>query len=276
MEPSASWWRRRNGAGAMRLGTASTLLDQAKQLNAEEHRQWWHGFWNSVGLMKLSSADRSAEYFENLRAINLFTAAAESRDRFPGSQAGIGDLFSSFNDHHQWGPSAYWHWNLRMQVSANLGAGMAAFNEPYFNLYNDNLDAIAHWTREHMDGRPGICVPETMRFNGAGYENETWNKSAGINCTADGQPYYNARTISTGAEVALWAWQQYQFTDSKEFLEEHYPLMREAAQFLLSYARRGPDGTLYTYPSNAHESHWDVRNPTDGYLGDACAVSRFD
>lgn len=254
---AAPEWR-----GGDALGTASSLITKAMSLQAEDHRGWWHSFWSSVALLKLSSPDRSAEYFENLRIIDLFTTAAESRDRFPGSQAGIGDLFSSFRDDHHWGPSAYWHWNLRMQVSANLGAGMARFNEPYFNLYNDNLDAIAHWTRAHMNGRPGICIPETMRFNGPGYENESWLKSPGINCTADGRPYYNARTISTGAEVALWVWQQYLYTDDRVFLESYYPLMRNAAQFLLAYARRDAKGKLYTYPSNAHESNWDVRNPT--------------
>lgn len=254
---AAPEWR-----GGDALGTASTLLNKALSLTVENHRNWWHSFWASTALLKLSSPDHHAEYFENLRMIDLFTTAAESRDRFPGSQAGIGDLFSSFGDSHQWGPSAYWHWNLRMQVSANLGAGLAQFNEPYFNLYNDNMDAIAHWTREHMNGLPGICVPETMRFNGAGYENESWLKFAGINCTAYGRPYYNARTISTGAEIALWVWQQYLYTDDVSFLESHYPLMRNAAQFLLAYARRDSNGTLYTYPSNAHESNWDVRNPT--------------
>jgi len=254
---AAPEWR-----GGDAFGTASALLNKALSLTAEDHRNWWHSFWASAALLKLSSPDHHAEYFENLRMIDLFTTAAESRDRFPGSQAGIGDLFSSFGDNHQWGPSAYWHWNLRMQVSANLGAGLAQFNEPYFNLYNDNMDAVALWTREHMNGLPGICVPETMRFNGAGYENETWLKFSGINCTANGRPYYNARTISTGAEVALWVWQQYLYTDDLSFLESNYPLMRNAAQFLLAYAHKDSDGTLYTYPSNAHESNWDVRNPT--------------
>jgi hypothetical protein len=251
-------WRGGNDA----LSVVSGLLEVAKGRTATEHRKWWNGFWNSVGVIKLTSLDGSAEYFESLRMIDLFTTAAESRDRLPGSQAGIGDLFSSFKDDHHWGPSAYWHWNLRMQVSANLGAGMATYNDPYFNLYNDNLDAIAHWTREHMGGRPGVCIPETMRFNGTGYENETWLKSPGINCSADSRPYYNARTISTGAEVALWVWQQYEYTDSKEFLESHFPLMRSAVQFLLAYAKRDRNGQILTYPSNAHESSWDVHNPT--------------
>ncbi len=242
--------------------TGMDLLGQAKKKSAEAHRDWWHAQWAKTDMMRMSSSDHAAEYMENLRMIDLFTTVAESRDRFPGAQAGIGDLFSSFKDFHYWGPSSYWHWNLRMQVSANLGSGLAEYNEPYFNLYNDNLDNIAKWTRDHMGGRPGICIPETMRFNGPGYENEFWLKSQGISCSQDSRPYYNARTISTGAEVALWVWQQYQTTDDRLFLETHYKLMHDAAVFLLSYAKKDANGKLYTYPSNAHESNWDVRNPT--------------
>jgi alpha-L-fucosidase 2 len=248
--------------GGDAISTSSTMFEMAKSLGSDKHRAWWNQLWNSVDLLRLYSSDHTAEYFENLRMIDIFTTVAESRDRFPGSQAGIGDLFSSYKDSHYWGPSSYWHWNLRMQVSANFGAGLAQFNEPYFNLYNDNLDNVAHWTREHMGGRPGVCIPETMRFNGPGYENEFWLKSQGISCSEDSRPYYNARTISTGADVALWVWQQYQFTDDRAFLESHYKLMREAVRFILAYAKHDGAGRLYTYPSNAHESNWDVLNPT--------------
>jgi hypothetical protein len=194
--------------------------------------------------------------------IDIFTAAAESRDRFPGSQAGIGDLFSSIRDEHSWGPSAYWHWNLRMQVSANLGAGVFALNDSYFRLYQENLGNILDWTRLHMGGRPGACVPETMRFNGRGYENETWIPAPAMNCAEDFHPYYNARTLSTGAEVSLWIWQQYLFTDDLEFLRRNYPVMRESVRFLLAYATHDSQGLLHTFPSNAHETKWDVHDPT--------------
>jgi alpha-L-fucosidase 2 len=241
---------------------ASRLLAQASRISPEEHRVAWNSFWEKAGLMKLSSSDHVAEYFENLRMIDLFTAAAESRDRLPGSQAGIGDLFSSLRDEHHWGPSAYWHWNLRMQVAANLGAGVSFLNDSYFNLYRENLDNEIAWTKLHMKTNVGICVPETMRFNGQGYENETWLKAASINCGIDSPPYYNARTLSTGAEVALWMWKQYQFTDDEHFLSMNYPFMRDAALFLLGYAKHGQDGLLHTYPSNAHETQWDVHDPT--------------
>jgi hypothetical protein len=242
--------------------TASRLFAEARALPIGEHRIWWHRYWEQIGLMKLHSQDGAAEYFENLRMIDLFTAAAESRGRFPGSQAGIGDLFSSFQDEHKWGPSAYWHWNLRMQVSANMGAGAFSLNEPYFRLYRENLGNVLAWTRKHMGGRPGACVPETMRFNGRGYENETWIAVAAINCGEDFHPYYNARTLSTGAEVSLWIWHQFEYTDNLEFLKENYPVMRESARFLLAYATRDKNGDMHTFPSNAHETEWDVHDPT--------------
>ena len=56
-----------------------------------------------------------------------------------------------------------------MQLAANLGAGNADFNLPRFRLYRDNLDSIRSWTTLRMGMRPGICVPETMRFDGTGW-----------------------------------------------------------------------------------------------------------
>ena len=44
-----------------------------------------------------------------------------------------------------------------MQVSANLGAGVADLNLPYFRLYRENLDNVLDSTRKHMAGRPGVC-----------------------------------------------------------------------------------------------------------------------
>lgn len=250
-------WR---GGNAMQRAQQSFAA--ARRIPATAHGDWWHAFWQRAGLMKLDSADGTAEYMENLRAIDLYATAAESRGALPGSQAGVADLFSPLRDDHRWSPSAYWHWNLRMQVAANLGAGLYALNAPYFNLYRGNLARVEAWTRARMDGRPGACVPETMRFNGNGYENESWLKQPGLNCSVTSAPYYNARTLSTGAEVSLWIWRQYLATRDKAFLAANYPVMAASARFLLAYARPGTDGRLHTVPSNAHETQWDVRDPT--------------
>jgi alpha-L-fucosidase 2 len=264
---AAPGWR-----GEDAVGIAADRMQKALAEPAQAHRDWWRRYWSveatplAIG-MHADSADTAAtapddaRYFEELREIYLYTAAAEAGTQFPGSHAGIGDLFSSMRDERHWDPSAYWHWNLRMLTAANLSAGVSQLNQSYFNLYRSNLTQIEAWTKQHMDGRPGICVPETMRFNGKGYENETWVGKAAINCGEDSAPYYNARTLSTGAEVALWIWRQYKATDDRAFLEANYPVMREQARFLLAYAKADSAGTLHTFPSNAHETQWDVHDP---------------
>lgn len=251
-------------AGGSTATTRALLANTMRDRSPLAHEQAWREFWRRADTMKITSADGAGEYMENLRAIYLYSAEAESGGRFPGSQAGVGDLFSSVRDEHQWDPSAFWHWNLRMQVAANLGAGLPELNLPYFRLYRDNLDTIEQWTQTHMGGAPGVCIPETMRFDGKGIEFETWGgntKVSGWNCDLASAPYYNARTISIGAEVSLWIWRQYQLTGDRAFLEENFPVMAESARFLLSYAKPGDDGLLHTSPSNAHETQWDVLDP---------------
>jgi len=231
------------------------------------HKSWWHGYWNRAAVIKISSKDGSGEYMENIRDIYLYAAAAEKGVEYPGTQAGVADMLSAGRDFHQWDSAAFWHWNIRMQVAANLGAGVSDLNAPYFNLYRENLANIENWTKAHLVGRTGACIPETMRFNGQGIEYETgWDTITGnlyaLDCDESFPPFFNARTLSTGAEVSLWVWQQYLATGDLKFLAENYPVMAASARFLLSYQKPGPDGLLHTSPSNAHETQWDVSDPT--------------
>lgn len=225
------------------------------------HLVWWHSYWGKTGLIEMTSSDGQAQYLQNLRDIDLYTVAAYSGGALPGSHAGVADLFAWNQDTERWFPAGYWQWNLRMQVAANLGAGNFASNAPYFNLYSSNLNNIEAWTRQQIGGNGSdVCVPETMRFNGNGYylpPRDVVNASCDGNIAAT----FNARTLSTGAEVSLWAWQQYLYTGDLHFLSTNYPLMAASARFLLDYAKLGSDGKLHTSPSNAHETQWDVKDP---------------
>src|SRR5205823_883243 len=68
--------------------------------------------------------------------------------------------------------------------------------------------------------------------------------------------------LSTGAEVSLFSWQTYLATDDADFLRQNYPVLAGWARFMLSYAKPGSAGFLHTSPSNAHETQWDVSDPT--------------
>ncbi|MFE9611334.1 hypothetical protein [Streptomyces sp. NPDC006012] len=220
------------------------------------HTAWWHDFWDRTNPVKIESADGTGSYVENLRTVFLYQPAASNRGSLPGAQAGVADLFSFTRDEHDWSPRDYWWWNLRMQAAANLSSGVSDLNTPFYDLYTSSLANIEAWTKDHMPGHTGACVPETMRFNDNGYiDSGTGNASCEASLTS-----YNAQTITTGAEVSLALWQQYRTSGDLPFLRESYPLMKSSAQFLLSYATTGSDGLLHT-KANAHEPQWNVSDP---------------
>jgi hypothetical protein len=232
-------------------GAASAALGAA-------HLTFWHDYWNRIGLVEMTSPDGAADYLEALRTNYLYLTAAESRGTFPGSQAGLADLFDYLQDTQPWFPAGYWFWNTRMLVAANMSSGAFDMNTPVWNLYRSNVANIRAWTQSKMGGRAGLCVPETMRFNGNGY---WYGGESDASCDESASPNYNALTITSGAEVGLWIWQQYLMSGDQTFLSANYPVMSGAAQFLLSYATAGTDGLLHT-TANAHETQWNVQDPT--------------
>lgn len=207
----------------------------------------------------MSSSDGKAAYIENIRDIDLFITAASSGGKLPGHHNGAADLFVWNKDLWVsiWPVYLFWHWNIRMQVATNMAAGHPELNDPYFNLYDGNLANLEAWTKQKFDGDgTDICVPELIRFNGNG-------AGGNVNQTCDQSvTSFNGKTLSTGAEVSLWMWQHYLYTGDRKFLQKSYPFMAAAARFLLHYAKVGSDGHLHTNPSNAHETQWDVHDPT--------------
>jgi hypothetical protein len=99
-------------SGDAGLPTASLMTHQ---------QAWWYRFWQNAGLIQADSTDGSAAYLENLRTLYLYEEAASMKQGIcPGSQAGEADMFAWSQDRQTWTPSAYWLWNLRTQISANM------------------------------------------------------------------------------------------------------------------------------------------------------------
>src|SRR5580692_7833992 len=228
---------------------------------------WWNGYWANSGLIQATSSDGSAQYMENLRTLSLYDEAATMKSgAYPGSQAGVADMFAYDEDQQDWYPAGYWLWNLRGQIAANMSSGNFSNNIPIFSMYLNDLTNIKSWTSAQMGGLTGACVPETMRFNGNGYYNGGSN-SSNASCAIASSPSYNALNIASGPEIALDIWQQYQDTGSLSFLQQYFPVMEAAATFLLAYQSVGSDGYLHAV-ANAHESQWAVQDPTDDIAAD--------
>ncbi|HTJ70793.1 MAG TPA: hypothetical protein VL551_24850 [Actinospica sp.] len=222
----------------------------------------WNSFWANSGLIEINSADGTGQYLENLRTLYLYDEAASMKaGEYPGSQAGVADMFAYDEDQQDWYPAGYWGWNLRGQIAANMSSGDFALNTPIFDMYLNDLPAIESWTSAQMGGKSGACIPETMRFNGNGYYNGGGN-TQNASCALASSPSYNAEDITTGPEIALWIWQQYLDTGSISFLQKYYPVLEQTAMFQLSYQSVGSDGYLHA-TANAHETQWAVTDPTD-------------
>jgi len=228
---------------------------------------WWNSFWAGSGLIEANSSDGTAQYMENLRILYLYDEAASMKSgAYPGSQAGVANLFNADQDQQDWYPAGFWFWNLRGQAASNLSSGNFALNTPIFDMYLNDLPAIESWTSAQMGGKPGACVPETMRFNGNGYYNGG-NNTQNASCAQASSPSYNAVNITSGAEIALSIWQQYQDTGSLSFLQKYYPVLQQTATFLLNYQSKGSDGFLHA-TANAHETQWAVTDPTTDLAAD--------
>jgi hypothetical protein len=232
-----------------------------------QQNSWWNRFWSKSGLVQMNSADGSAAYIENVRAIYLYDEAASQKPgTYPGSQAGEADMFAWSQDKQTWNPNDYWLWNLRAEISANMSSGNYQLNTPIFDMYINDLSAIEAWTKAQMGGLPGACVPETMSFNGNGYYGDGPVQSDG-SCALAAAPQWNAENISSGPEVSLYMWQQYLATDDLPFLKKAFPFMEATAQFLLAYQQVGSDGLLHAV-ANAHETQWSVQDPTTDIAAD--------
>ena len=257
--------------GGTAISTATSLIGSDATASSSSllgtQSSWWNSYWAHSGLIEANSSDGSAQYEENLRTLYLYDEAATMKSgTYPGSQAGVADLFAYDQDQQDWYPAGYWLWNLRGQIAANLSSGNYALNLPIFTMYLNDLPAIESWTGAQMSGKPGACVPETMRFNGNGYYNGG-NNTQNASCAQASSPSYNALDISSGPEIAMWIWQQYQDTGSLSFLQTYYPVLKQAATFLLAYQSAGSDGFLHA-TANAHETQWAVTDPTTDLVAD--------
>jgi hypothetical protein len=257
--------------GGTPSSTASSLIGSdttaATSSLLATQSSWWNSYWANSGLIQASSSDGSAQYMENLRTLYLYDEAATMKSgAYPGSQAGVADMFAYDEDQQDWYPAGYWLWNLRGQIAANMSSGNFTNNIPIFGMYLNDLPAIESWTSAQMGGKAGACVPETMRFNGNGYYNGG-NNTQNASCATASSPSYNAENVTSGAEIALDIWQQYQDTGSLSFLQQYYPVMEQAATFLLAYQSVGSDGFLHAV-ANAHETQWAVQDPTDDIVAD--------
>ena len=187
-----------------------------------------------------------------------------------------------------WLPTCYFHYGRYLLISStredllppNLqGLWANTIQTPWNGDYHLNINVeMNHWPCEvcnlselHL---PLIrfaegLVPSGQKTARDFYGARGWTAHVVCNSwgfTAPGEHPSWGATNTGGAWLALHAWQHYEFTNDTAFLQEAYPLMKEAALFFLDAMIEEPEhGWLVTAPTTSPENAF--------WLDDSTAVS---
>ncbi len=159
----------------------------------------------------------------------------------PGGQAA--NLQGVWNDkvNAPWDSKYTININAEMNYWPALIGNLAETQEPLFSMIRD-LSETGAKTAKEMYGCNGWV---------AHHNTEIWRIAGPV----DGTPWGMFPT--GGAWLTTHIWQHYLFTGDKQFLEEYYPVMKGAADFLLDY--------MQEYPANGEikkAAGWLVSVPT--------------
>ena len=187
-----------------------------------------------------------------------------------------------------WLPTCYFHYGRYLLISStredllppNLqGLWANTIQTPWNGDYHLNINVeMNHWPCEvcnlselHM---PLIRFAEGLMPSGQQTARDFYGArgwTAHVVCnpwgfTAPGEHPSWGATNTGGAWLALHAWQHFEFTQDTAYLQEAYPLMKEAALFFLDAMIEEPEhGWLVTAPTTSPENAF--------WLNDSTAVS---
>ena len=187
-----------------------------------------------------------------------------------------------------WLPTCYFHYGRYLLISStredllppNLqGLWANTIQTPWNGDYHLNINVeMNHWPCEvcnlselHL---PLIHFAKGLMPSGRKTARDFYGArgwTAHVLCnpwgfTAPGEHPSWGATNTGGAWLALHAWQHYEFTHDTAFLQEAYPLMKEAALFFLDAMIEEPEhGWLVTAPTTSPENAF--------WLNDSTAVS---
>ncbi|RZA33561.1 MAG: glycoside hydrolase family 95 protein, partial [Lysobacteraceae bacterium] len=129
--------------------------------------------------------------------------------------------------------------------SANLGELFAPLDDLIRNLAVTGKETAASYYRT-----PGWAVH---------HNSDIWATSNPVGDLGKGDPKW-ANWAMGSPWLARHLWEHYQFTGDRRYLESAYPVMKDAARFLLAWLQPDARGRLVTMPSTSPEN--------DFYYGD--------
>ena len=166
----------------------------------------------------------------------------------------------------KWNESLTPPWDSKYTININTEmnywpaetCNLSELHEPLFDLI-DNLRDSGRRTAREMYGARGIV---------AHHNTDAWGHTEPLDGVGPGMWPMGAGWLS------LDLWEHYDFTRDREFLAKRaYPVLREAAEFLLDYLADDGHGHLVSGPSVSPENRYKM---ADGTVGRLCMGPYMD
>ncbi|MFJ8477604.1 glycosyl hydrolase family 95 catalytic domain-containing protein [Kitasatospora sp. NPDC094011] len=157
--------------------------------------------------------------------------------------------------------NANWTTNINLQMAywPAETTGLADCHRPLLDLIADLAEPGTRTARTYY-GAAGWTVH---------HNTDLWRATNPVS----GSPSW-ANWPTAAAWLCAHLWEHYLFGGDRQFLADHaYPLMRDAARFLLDLLTEDGDGTLVTCPSTSPEHHFRL---PDGGLAAVTAGATLD
>lgn len=227
------------------LKMANQQLDEALKKGWREaltrSETKWKQFWER-SFVYLTSPDNTADYMANLWYLHLNWMGCMGEGEFAAKFDG--GAFLMHRDSRSWG-SSYWYQNTREMYWPLTYANHLELCRGFQHLYLSTMDAHRKLAASLYKKR-GIAVEETMQINGAGDKAITTSTML---------------YLSTGLECALQLYDECVFARDEQTLRDKvYPMMKEAVEFYIDYAKKGEDGLYHIAPVTARETYQFVQD----------------
>lgn len=151
-----------------------------------------------------------------------------------------------------WGSKFTININTEMNYWPAFNCNLAECNEPLVT-HIENMKENGRKTAQMMYGCRGFM---------AHHNTDIWGDTAPQDVCLSASYW-----VMGAAWLSLHIWEQYLYTEDKQFLEEHYPTMQEAAQFIIDYLVEDPEGKyLVTCPTISPENTYILPNGESGVI----------
>jgi alpha-L-fucosidase 2 len=164
-----------------------------------------------------------------------------------------------------WNKDTFPSWGSKYTININTEmnywpaevANLSECHEPLFDL----IDSL----REH--GRKTARVHYNCGGFVAHHNTDLWRLTTPVDGARWGLWPMGAAWLSTHL------WEHYAFTGDTEFLHRAYPIMKEAAEFMLDFLQEDEQGRLITNPSHSPENSFRDK---EGNVGVLCISATMD